>query len=226
MHHILIIDDDLIIQRELKLLLQNAGYRVTVAEEFDAITSFIGTVCPDLIILDISLPHVDGIKLCSEIRMNYEIPIIFVTSQNSSSVELECMMTGGDDFIEKPYRPALLLAHIAAVLRRIKKDEEIIYYGDLELNMAAAKLKYHNQLTDLSKNELHILHYFFTNKGRVISREDLMNTLWDNESFVDDNTLSVNIKRIRNKLELIGITDLIQTKRGIGYELHNEEVRQ
>lgn len=228
MYHIFVVDDDRIVQRELKILLENSGYRTTVLEEFNCIPECIDKFHPDLILLDVSLPQIDGITLCSKIRMSSEIPIIFVTSQSSSSAELECMMTGGDDFIEKPYRPAVLLAHIAAVLRRtIKREQDKIFtYGGLELDLAAGVLRYQDNVTNLSKNELHILSYFFIRKGEIVSREDLMNNLWDNESFVDDNTLSVNIRRIRQKLESIGVMGLIQTKRGMGYELKSEETVQ
>lgn len=223
MYHIYVVDDDLTVQRELKVLLENQGYRTTIAKKFTSIPEEIEDVKPDLILLDISLPSVDGIMLCSQIRMLSEVPIIFVTSQNSSAVELECMLSGGDDFIEKPYRPAVLLAHISAVLRRTtKRSENILSFEDLELDVVAAKLKHYQKVVELSKNELHILRYFFEHKGEVVSREDLMNDLWDNESFVDDNTLSVNIKRIRNKLESIGVYNVIQTKRGMGYILQEK----
>ena len=223
MYHIYVVDDDLTVQRELKVLLENQGYRTTIAKKFTSIPEEIEDVKPDLILLDISLPSVDGIMLCSQIRMLSEVPIIFVTSQNSSAGELECMLSGGDDFIEKPYRPAVLLAHISAVLRRTtKRSENILSFEDLELDVVAAKLKHYQKVVELSKNELHILRYFFEHKGEVVSREDLMNDLWDNESFVDDNTLSVNIKRIRNKLESIGVYNVIQTKRGMGYILQEK----
>ena len=129
------------------------------------------------------------------------------------------MLSGGDDFIEKPYRPAVLLAHISAVLRRSakKENDNVLSFGDLELDLVAGKLRHAQSTTELSKNELHILRFFFEHKGEIVSREALMNNLWDNESFVDDNTLSVNIKRIRSKLESVGVYDAIETKRGMGY---------
>lgn len=203
MYQIFIVDDDLTVQRELKILLENHGYRATLAKNFTNIPEEIEEQRPDLVLLDISLPSEDGIMLCSKIRMLSDVPIIFVTSQNSSAAELECMLSGGDDFIEKPYRPAVLLAHISAVLRRSgkKENDNVLSFGDLEL----------------SKNELHILRFFFEHKGEIVSRDALMNNLWDNESFVDDNTLSVNIKRIRSKLESVGVYDAIETKRGMGY---------
>lgn len=225
MYHIFVVDDDRSVQRELRLLLENAGYQVTAPKEFNHIPETIENLQPDLILLDISLPKIDGITLCSKIRMSSDIPIIFVTSKASSSAELECMMTGGDDFVEKPYRPMILLAHIAAVLKRTSKKEpkKIYACGELELDLLSGTLRYHDDTVELSKNELHILAYFFLHKNEIVSREALMNALWDNESFVDDNTLSVNIRRIRKKLEDIGIKDLIQTKRGMGYELKHQE---
>lgn len=221
MYNIVIIDDDLSVQKELKLLLENAGYRADVVEDFTNIPQYVQKVQPDLLLLDVALPGVDGITLCSKIRMISDVPIIFITSQSSSSAELECMMTGGDDFIEKPYRPALLLAHIAAILRRVsgKSQNKVLVFGEIELNLMNGTVRYGKEEAELSKNEMHILSYFFIHKDEIISREDLMNNLWDNESFVDDNTLSVNIRRIRQKLESIGVQDLIQTKRGMGYQL-------
>lgn len=221
MYNIVIIDDDLSVQKELKLLLENAGYRADVVEDFTNIPQYVQKVQPDLLLLDVALPGVDGITLCSKIRMISDVPIIFITSQSSSSAELECMMTGGDDFIEKPYRPALLLAHIAAILRRVsgKSQNKVLVFGEIELNLMNGTVRYGKEEAELSKNEMHILSYFFIHKDEIISREDLMNNLWDNESFVDDNTLSVNIRRIHQKLEGIGVQDLIQTKRGMGYQL-------
>lgn len=225
MYYIVIIDDDLSVQKELKLLLENAGYRADVVEDFTNIPQYVQKVQPDLLLLDVALPGVDGITLCSKIRMISDVPIIFITSQSSSSAELECMMTGGDDFIEKPYRPALLLAHIAAILRRVsgKSQNKVLVFGEIELNLMNGTVRYGKEEAELSKNEMHILSYFFIHKDEIISREDLMNNLWDNESFVDDNTLSVNIRRIRQKLEGIGVQDLIQTKRGMGYQLKARE---
>lgn len=225
MYYIVIVDDDLSVQRELKLLLENAGYRADIAGDFADIPKYVQQVQPDLLLLDVALPGVDGITLCSKIRMVSDIPIIFITSQSSSSAELECMMTGGDDFIEKPYRPAVLLAHIAAILRRVsgKSQNKVLTFGGIELNLLKGTVRYEKKEVELSKNEMHILSYFFIHKDEIVSREDLMNDLWDNESFVDDNTLSVNIRRIRQKLEDIGAQDLIQTKRGIGYQLKGRE---
>lgn len=219
MYQIFIVDDDLTVQRELKILLENHGYRATLAKNFTDIPEEIEEQRPDLVLLDISLPSEDGIMLCSKIRMLSDVPIIFVTSQNSSAAELECMLSGGDDFIEKPYRPAVLLAHISAVLRRSakKENDNVLSFGALELDLVAGKLRYAQSTAELSKNELHILRFFFEHKGEIVSREALMNNLWDNESFVDDNTLSVNIKRIRSKLESVGVYDAIETKRGMGY---------
>ncbi len=225
MYYILVVDDEPSVQRELRSLLENAGYRADIVEDFTCIPEYVQKVRPDLILLDVALPGADGITLCSKIRMMSDVPIIFITSQSSSSAELECMMTGGDDFIEKPYRPAVLLAHIAAVLRRVsgRSQNKVLVFHGIVLDLLDGTIQYEKKKVELSKNELHILSYFFTHKGEIVSREDLMNALWDNESFVDDNTLSVNIRRIRRKLEDIGIKDLIQTKRGMGYRLKMRE---
>ena len=221
MYYIVIIDDDLSVQRELKLLLENAGYRADVAEDFANIPEYVQKLQPDLLLLDVALPGADGITLCSKIRMISDVPIIFITSQSSSSAELECMMTGGDDFIEKPYRPAVLLAHIAAILRRVsgKSQNKVLVFGGIELNLLNGTVRCEKKEVELSKNEMHILSYFFMHKDEIISREDLMNNLWDNESFVDDNTLTVNISRLRAKLAEIGYEGIIQTRKKQGYLL-------
>ena len=166
MYYIVIIDDDLSVQRELKLLLENAGYRADVAEDFANIPEYVQKLQPDLLLLDVALPGADGITLCSKIRMISDVPIIFITSQSSSSAELECMMTGGDDFIEKPYRPAVLLAHIAAILRRVsgKSQNKVLVFGGIELNLLNGTVRCEKKEVELSKNEMHILSYFFMHK--------------------------------------------------------------
>ena len=218
MYQIFIVDDDLTVQRELKILLENHGYRATLAKKFHEysgrdrrtktgsgiagyFTAFRGW-------------HHAVLENTHAVRCSDN----FVTSQNSSAAELECMLSGGDDFIEKPYRPAVLLAHISAVLRRSgkKENDNVLSFGDLELDLVAGKLRYAQSTAELSKNELHILRFFFEHKGEIVSRDALMNNLWDNESFVDDNTLSVNIKRIRSKLESVGVYDAIETKKRNG----------
>ena len=173
-----------------------------------------------MILLDVLLPGQDGISICKKLRESDKTPVIFVTSKNSSMDELECMTLGGDDFIAKPYEPLVLLAHIAAVLKRTSGNEEnVLYYKEIELDILSAKVSYRNREIELSKNELNILVYLFGHPDRIVTRGELMDNLWGSGSFIDDNTLNVNIKRLRTKLEDLGTKDLIETRRGQGYIL-------
>lgn len=220
MYRICVVEDEIKIQKELKLLLENANYEVAVIENFENVTLQIVQYNPDLILLDVILPNESGISICQQLRENNKTPIIFVTSKNSSMDELECMTLGGDDFIAKPYDPLVLLAHIAVVLKRTSiQEERILRYKKIELDILAAKISYQNKQIDLSKNELNILTYLFCHQEQVVSRDELMNNLWGNGNFIDDNTLSINISRIRQKLKEINIENLIITKRGLGYQM-------
>lgn len=220
MYKICVVEDEIKIQKELKLLLENANYEVEIIETFEDAALQIAQCNPDLILLDIVLPNESGISICRRLRENDKTPIIFVTSKNSSMDELECMTLGGDDFIAKPYEPLVLLAHIAAVLKRTSvQEEKILRYQKIELDILTAVISYQNKQIELSKNELHILIYFFSHPEQIVTRDELMNNLWDNGNFIDDNTLSVNVSRIRQKLKEINIENLITTKRGLGYQM-------
>lgn len=225
MFKILIIEDDECIRRELKLLLENAMYEVAVIQEYDKVNEYLQRFEVDLVLLDITLPENNGIQLCSQIRTYSDVPIIFVTSKNSSLAELDCFMYGGDDFIEKPYQPAILLAHIAAVLKRRKKEEKkqtVLSYKGVSLHILGGFVQHREQKVELSKNEIQLLSYLFLHKEEMVTREQLMEHLWDHESFIDDNTLSVNMRRLRQKLQEIGVSDFIKTKRGFGYQLRED----
>ena len=217
---ILVVDDEKSIMELLVFNLQKEGYNTL--EAYDGVTAVEMAINekPDLILLDVILPNESGISICQQLRENNKTPIIFVTSKNSSMDELECMTLGGDDFIAKPYDPLVLLAHIAAVLKRTSiQEERILRYKKIELDILAAKISYQNKQIDLSKNELNILTYLFCHQEQVVSRDELMNNLWGNGNFIDDNTLSINISRIRQKLKEINIENLIITKRGLGYQM-------
>jgi len=173
-------------------------------------------------LLDINLPYFDGYYVCREIRKQKNIPIIIVTSRDSDMDEIMSMNLGADDFITKPYNTQILLARIAAVLRRTSgndKLQEILEHRGLKLNITNGSIRYNEKQRDLTKNELKILLCLLKNKGCIVSREDLMDYLWNSDIYVDDNTLSVNITRIRKKLQEIGMKDGIETKRGLGYIL-------
>ena len=221
--HILIVEDEKIIRQELTQLLENALYQVTSLDEFGDVASFVLEVQPDLILLDLNLPCESGFDVCTKIRQKSEIPIIFVTSRTDSMDELLGMLKGGDDYITKPFQPPILLARIAAVLKRTRKntEEETVRFRhkEVELNIAKGTLSHKNQQVELSKNELKIMHLIFRKKREIVSRSDIIEYLWDNQVFIDDNTLSVNITRIRSKLEEIGVHRFIETRRGMGYRI-------
>ena len=171
--------------------------------------------------LDIKLPGTSGFSLCTQIRTFSEVPIIFVTSCNTDMDELNSIMLGGDAFITKPYNTAILLAKIASLLRRaypVKQSEQMACGGAV-LRLESSSLDYHGQSVELTKNELKILYYLFKNAGKICARGDLVEFLWDNQLYVDDNALSVNINRIREKLAGIGLTDFIKTKHRQGYTI-------
>lgn len=224
---ILLIEDDVNIRKELQILLENALYETKIIENFTYIVEQILEENPDLILLDVNLPNNSGLVICTELRKVSDIPIIFVTSNNTSMDELNCMMLGGDDYVTKPYNAPVLLARIAALIKRTKKaniqnrkqEENKIVYKEITLNVETYTVKYREREIELTKNEFKILHYLFRHTKVIVSRLDIVEFLWDNEVFIDDNTLSVNITRIRNKLEQIGVTDLIETKRGLGYKI-------
>lgn len=224
MYRIFIIEDEPDIRDELKLLLQNALYDTEAAEEFTHILPQLESYRPDLILMDIQLPGTDGLSLCQEIRKSMEVPIIFVTGRSNTMDELTGMMMGGDDYVTKPYHAPILLARIAAVLKRTAaKAPEAGSYRFIRkgctLNMLEGTLTYAGHSILLTKNELRICYNLFSKGGQIISREELIDDLWDNQIFIDDNTLSVNITRIRGKLKEIGVENLIETRRGQGYRI-------
>ena len=209
--HIVIIEDEPAIRQELKLLLENALYKVTALDEFQDTATAALAAAPDLILLDIKLPGESGFDVCTKIRAVSEVPIIFLTSQTDSADELNGMLKGGDDYITKPFYLPLLLARITAVLKRTAKAA-----GQ---DIARGSIRCQDSLAELTKNEFKILYYLFQNTGRIIPRIELIEYLWDNQVFIDDNTLSVNMTRIRTKLEQLGVHNFVETKRGMGYRL-------
>lgn len=224
MYRILIIEDDPDIRAELKLLLENALYQVDLIEDFTRIALQTEKCDPDLILLDIQLPGTNGLALCQEIRQKLDTPIIFVTSFNQAMDELNGMMMGGDDYVTKPYHAPILLARIAAVLKRTgrklpKEDPYVFVWKDCRLNLLEGTLSHNGRSAVLTKNELRICYNLFSRAGQIISREELIDDLWENQIFIDDNTLSVNITRIRGKFKEIGAENMIETRRGQGYRI-------
>ena len=217
--HIVIIEDEQGIRQELSQLLRDALYEVTAIENFEQLSEKVLELQPDLVLLDLNLPGISGFEVCGEIRKHSEVPIIFVTSRTDAMDELTGMVKGGDDYITKPFYPPVLLAHIAAVLKRTRKKEEEtprFFHKGVELDFARGCICYGDKQQELSKNEMKILYFLFLKKGEITPRMDLIEYLWDHEVYIDDNTLSVNITRIRAKLEQIGVKNFIETKRGMG----------
>lgn len=220
MNKIIIIEDEKTIRDELKIFLSRYGYDVEAPEEFDNIIEYVRNTKANLILLDINLPIFDGYYICREIRKFSEVPIIVVTSRDSDVDELMSMNLGADDFVTKPYNTQILLARIESILKRAYKNYLIadkLEYEGMILNLSNGTIKYNNKIIELTKNELKILSYLIKNKGNIVSRESLMNYLWDCEMFIDDNTLSVNVTRIRKKLDEVGLGNVIETRRGLGY---------
>lgn len=215
---ILVVEDDNKLRGELTLYLKNNGYEVDEILDFKNSVDIILSGHADLVLLDITLPGIDGEYICREVRKSSDIPIIMLTSRNNEMDELLSINYGADDYITKPYNPRILIARIEALLKRANKNfSDVIIYNGLKLNISKSTFSYNDKEIDLSKNELKILHFLLKNKSRIVSRDELMDYLWDNNEFVDDNTLTVNINRLRKKLEGVELKNFIETKRGQGY---------
>ncbi len=220
-HRILIIEDDITIQQQLKNLLTGNGYAAEGVTDFTSVMEQVKAYEPHLILLDIKLPGDDGFAICSQIRAFSDMPVIFVTSSNTDMDELNSIMLGGDAFITKPYNTAILLAKISALLRRAyaSDGQEVLTCHDVCLHLEGSFVEHDGQRAELTKNEVKILYYLFSHAGTICSRNDMIDFLWDSRLYVDDNALSVNITRIREKLSGIGVTDFIKTKHRQGYLL-------
>ncbi|BFK82471.1 response regulator transcription factor [Clostridium baratii] len=220
MYNITIIEDSDTIREELKKLLSKYGYNINTPTNFENIIEEVNSSKPDLILLDINLPYFDGYHICREIRKTSKVPIIIVTSRNSDMDELMSMNLGADDFVTKPYNTQILLVRIEALLRRTYGREEQsnkLTYKNFELDLSKGILVSGDKKLEITKNEIKILSYLIEHKGEIVSREDLMEHLWNSDYYVDDNTLSVNVTRIRKKLQELGIENVIETRRGLGY---------
>lgn len=218
MERILIVEDEVKIREELKTFLENNGYEILTINNFENTLDQIKKLDIDLILMDINIPGINGMHLCREIRKTSKISIIIVTSRDTEMDELLCMNYGADDFITKPYNMQILLAHIEAVLKRSKPEiSHILEYKGMKINLSKGTIDYDNQTVILTKNEIQIFSYLLERQGTVVTRDELMNYLWNTEAFIDDNTLTVNMARLRKKLEDLGFKDVIETRRGWGY---------
>lgn len=225
MQKILIIEDDEKLRKELEIFLNKNGYETKTLNKFDNVIEEILNGQFNLILLDINLPYLDGQYICKEIRKESDIPIIIITSRNNEIDELISINYGADDFISKPFNTQILLARISSILKRLNKEtknQNEINCSNFKLNLSKSTIEVKENEKELTKNELKILHLLVLNKNQIVSRDEIMTYLWDSQMYVDDNTLTVNITRLRNKLEDIGLKDIIETKRGQGYILKEE----
>ena len=220
MTKIKIIEDDLSIANELKEILENAGYLAEVTEEFSDILDQIKKEQPNLILLDINLPKINGEMLLQQIRKESNIPVIMVTSKNTEVDEVLSISYGADDYITKPYNPTILLLRIGAVLKRSERSTDKIFYHNLEVVPQKGILKQEKEEIILTKNEMIIFLYLLQHQGKIVTRDELMTDLWNNDEYINDNALTVNISRLRSKLKEIGYEEAIETRKGQGYILH------
>lgn len=220
MTKILVVEDDHQIQQELVLMLQRNGFEAQALTSFESVPQQIIAAHPDLVLLDLNLPGIDGQQICREVRQLSNVPIIVVTSRNTDLDELMVLSLGADDFIAKPYNTQILLMHITSVLRRANSDVTTgtkLSHAGVTLDSSSCKVSANHKSVELTKNELRILSLLMQNAGTVVSRQRIQEELWQSDEFVDDNTLTVNISHLRNTLASIGVEDFVMTRRGLGY---------
>lgn len=219
MKKILIIEDDEAIRSELQKLLTNSGYEAQITDTFSNVKEQIEKIKPDLILLDINLPELNGEVILKEIRKESDIPVVMVTSRTSEVDEVLSMSYGADDFITKPYNPTVLLLRIQNIFKRMTRTGERQMYNDSEVNFSKSTISDGQTEIRLTKNEMIVFSFLLTNRGKIVTRDDLMTDLWNNDEYINDNALTVNISRLRNKLAEIGYEGAIETRKGQGYIL-------
>jgi len=215
----MIVEDDNSIRTELIELLKNAGYETDYVSDYTNTVNQILASESDLVLLDINLPDMNGEQILQEIRRTSAVPVIMVTSRTTEIDEVISMSYGADDYITKPYNPTILLLRISAVLKRISKNKTAESYHGLKLNTAKGCLSDGTNEIILTKNEQIIFQLMLDNMGKIVTRDELMTALWDNNEFINDNALTVNISRLRGKLAEIGLPDAIETRKKQGYIL-------
>lgn len=218
-YKILIVEDDKELREELLILLEDNGYDAIMLEKFESAKEEILDSNIDLVLLDIKIPYINGQQLLKEVRKNSEIPVIMLTSKDSEMDEVLSMSYGADDYIKKPYNPILLLLRIEALLKRANKSGKNLSYRHVNVNLLKSTLEADGKEMLLSKNEISIFYYMLMHKGVIVTRDDIMNYLWGNDRFIDDNTLTVNINRLRKKLGGVDLRGVIETRRDQGYIL-------
>ena len=216
---ILIVEDDSSMQEELKDLLENASYDALILNDFLHAKEYILKTNPDLVLLDVNIPYLNGELLLKELRKESSVPVIILTSRASEIDEVLSISYGADDFITKPYNPTILLLRIQNVFKRVNQVKDKLKYRDLDVYQNRGVLTKDNLSIELTKNEMIIFLYLLNNQNRIVSRDELMSELWNNEEYVNDNALTVNISRLRTKLKDFGYSNVIETRKGQGYIL-------
>lgn len=220
MYRILIVEDDMTIAKVLAAHLEKWGYETRCAENFKNIMNDFLDFEPQLLMLDIGLPFFNGFHWCQEIRKVSQVPIMFLSSLDDNMNIVMAMNMGGDEFIEKPFDLNVVTAKLQALLRRtyaFQGSSNLLEHDGIMLNLGDATVLYQDQKVELTKNEFRILQILFERAGKIVSRDEIIERLWDSDEFIDDNTLTVNVARLRKKLESVGRKDVIRTKKGIGY---------
>lgn len=219
MKKIMIVEDDETICNELSKILENNNYKPIILKNFKNAFNEILSASPDLILLDINIPYTNGEILLKNLRKVSNIPIIMVTSQNTEIDEVLSMSYGADDYITKPYNPIILLLRIAAIFKRCEINTNAISYKDFTFDISKGIIKNENQEITLTKNEIIIFNLLLTNKDRIVSKDEIMTDLWNNDEYINENALTVNISRLRSKLSDMGYSNIIETRKGIGYRI-------
>lgn len=216
-----IIEDEEQMRVEVSGLLKKYGYDTALYTDFEHIMEEVEKDTPDILLLDVNLPYKDGYEICREIREQYTFPVIMLTAQDSAMDEVMALKCGADDFVAKPYHPQVLVAHIETVARRTLQQSAgtMVTHKGVRLNTASAVITYQDRSAELTRNELKILYVLMQKPDRIVARDEIMNGLWQEGQFIDENTLNVNIGRLRKKLADIGAADYIETKRGMGYRV-------
>ena len=220
MEDILLVEDNLEVAKEIKLSLEKWGMKVQLIEDFSNVLEEVVKKQPKLVLMDVNLPYYDGFYWCGRIREVSKLPILFLSSRDSNMDFIMGINTGGDDCITKPFDTQVLLSKINALLRRTYQYTDsgaLLYYNDAVLDIDKCELRYKENILDLTKNEIKILTLLIRNKGKVVSRDKIMMSLWNEDEFISDNTLTVNMTRLRGKLKEVGLEEVIKTKKGLGY---------
>ena len=226
MYKLMLVEDDTVIAGQLADFFRSWNYEVVPVADYTAVLAEFCREMPQLVLLDISLPYYNGYYWCEQIRKVSKVPIIFISGQADNMNIIMAVNQGGDDFIAKPFDLSVLAAKVSALLRRtydFSENSSLMEYHGFILNLAEARLLYQDKSVELTKNEYRILQTLFEANGALVSREEMMRRLWESEWFIDDNTLTVNMTRLRKKLEKEQIPELIETKKGIGYRLRKAE---